>query len=791
MLIHELDLDDFYRFRDGAPAAPARSDTRLAALAAYDDAKILQTLTRPNERGREVDLAVEGLTCAACGWLINRSLERLPGVLEVSLNSATGRARLVFEPGILPLSRILERIETLGYRVQIQSGDGAARRAGRERRALLTRLAVSGLGMMQVMMFAVALYAGHAQGMDADVRRYLTLVSMLVATPVMLYGGWPYFVNAVRAVRAGGITMDVPVSIALTLAYGASVFDTWRGRGEVYFDSVTMFIFFLTVARYVEMIARHRNTEVSDTLAGMLPRLAHRFGPQGMIEDVPLELVQPGDALQVRAGEIVPADGVLEHGVGAFDESMLTGEALPVHKRSGDRIAAGTLNAGSPARLVVTATGAGTVLSGIVALLNRAHGERPRLTRAADRMASYFLVCVLGIAGLVGVLWALIEPSRAFPATLAVLVVACPCAFSLATLVALASAQTALARRGVLITHPDALERLAHVTRALFDKTGTLTRGTLQIVRTKAHAELSAEQCIALAAALEAGSEHPIARAFANTPGLHARELKVVPGGGVEALIESQRYWLGQRAYALRPRDRNAGEAKMPDDGALILAREQADGTRRTLASFTLEDVLRPEAPQVVAQLQALGIPCEVLSGDAGPAVARVAEACAIDALASRQTPAQKLERARALEREGEFVAMVGDGINDAPVLGGAAVSVAMSRGSALALASADLILVGDSLEALPEAFTVARRTLAIVRQNLLWAGAYNVSCMPLAALGWIPPWLAALGMSSSSIFVVLNALRLMRTSRPAAAARMLAKPAPAELPRCAEALPR
>ncbi|HLW25984.1 MAG TPA: heavy metal translocating P-type ATPase [Steroidobacteraceae bacterium] len=776
-LIGTLELEDFYRFRTAPAVVPvSRRDPRPQSFAAYDEPALLEALSQPLEHGRVIDLSIEGLTCAACSWLITRSLERIPGILEVSVNSATARARVAWDPGRVRMSRLLERIETLGYRPQIISARSGHEGGERERRALLTRLAVSGLGMMQVMMFAVALYAGRAQGMDAEVREYLTLVSLLVATPVMLYGGWPYFTHAMRALGARAITMDVPVSLALILAYGASVFNAWRGRGEVYFDSITMFIFFLTVARYVEMIARHRSTDVSDTLGRMLPIIAHRMdraAAGSAAVDVPLALLKSGDTVQVRAGEIVPADGVLALGEGEFDESMLTGESMPIAKRIGDRISAGTLNAGSPVLLTVTATGPATVLASIVALLSRAHGERPRLTRAADHMASRFLACVLLIACGVAAVWGYVDPGRAFAATLAVLVVACPCAFSLATLVAVASAQAALARRGVLITHPDALERLAQVTRVVFDKTGTLTRGSLRVTRTRAYAELSEDRCRAIAAALEAGSEHPIARAFltdASATSLRAEQLEVVPGGGVAATIGPQRYLLGQRSFVLRVGDLTAGTSA--DDGALLLASEDAaSGLRRVLASFVVEDVLRPESPAVVAELAAHGLGSEILSGDAERTVRRVARDCAIASAASRQSPAQKLEHVKGLARAGEFIAMVGDGINDAPVLGGAGVSVAMSRGSALALASADLILVADSLEALPAAFTVARRTLRIVRQNLIWAGGYNILCMPLAALGWIPPWLAALGMSSSSILVVLNALRLMRTPRPSARA--------------------
>jgi Cu2+-exporting ATPase len=757
-LIANLGLDDFYKFRTAPPATPAPFAQDWSCYDALTD-----TLTRAEPGGRGVMLALDGMTCAACSWLITRSLQQMDGVVKASVNAATGRAHIVWDEARVRLSQVLLRIADLGYRPQLVTGKSADAFAEAERRDLLKRLAAAGAGMMQVMMFAVALYVGNAQGMDPEIRSYLRIVSLLVATPVMLYGGWPYFTNAAQSLARRAVTMDVPVSLALILAYGASVFNTWRGAGEVYFDSVTMFIFFLTVARYVEMVARHRSTQVSDSLSRMLPLTAHRLPTDEdasgeTILDVAVMQLQAGDRLLIRSGEIVPADGLVAAGASQFDESMLTGESLPVERAPGEPLAAGTVNLGAPVEMQVSATGGATVLAGIVNLLHRAQAERPRITRAADRMASRFLICVLLIAAAVCAAWCVYDPSRAFGATLAVLVVACPCAFSLATLVAVASANAALARRGVLVTNPDAIESLGKVTRVVFDKTGTLSSGRLSVADCAPLGPLSARECLQIAAALELASEHPIARAFDPRPGKSAREVRTVVGGGVEGIVDGRHYRIGTRAFAAPA----ASEAAAADGGAIMLAEEGVP-----LAEFTVEDSPRPESPRAVAELRRLGLPAEILSGDAPLAVSGLARRCGIETYYARQSPADKLERVRTLTRAGEFIAMVGDGINDAPVLGGAGVSVAMSRGSALALASADLILVGDSLQALPAAFRLARRASRVIRQNLLWAGAYNLVSMPLAALGWVPPWAAAIGMSSSSILVVLNALRLMRGGRP------------------------
>ena len=759
--VESMGLEDFYRFRTESSPRPKESTTEWLA---YDAPELLDAFTTVDAAERRILLMIEGMNCAACSWLINRSLERIEGVRQISVNTATGRAEIAWDATRVALSRLMEVIASLGYTPQIITPDAADARIRDERRALLKRLAVAGLGMMQVMMFAVAMYAADLQGgMDADVRSYLRLVSMLVATPVMLYGGWPFFVAAARALSIRAITMDVPVSLGLALAYGASVFDTWRHAGEVYFDSVTMFIFFLTVARYVEMVARHQSTRVSDSLARMLPATAHRLTADGsdqQVTEVPASTLLLNDRLLVRVGEVVPADGRIVRGSSQFDESMLTGEALPVDRSMGSAIVAGTLNLGAPVEMQVTAAGRTTVLAGIVSLLNRAQSERPRLTRAGDRFASRFLARVIAGAALVCLFWCLVDPSRAFAATLAVLVVACPCAFSLSTLVAVASANAALARRGVLVTSPDAIEGLAGVTRVVFDKTGTLTDGRIVISGCTPLGPLSATECLRIAAALERGSEHPIARAFAaiDASNLDAHDTRIVPGGGIAGTIEGTAYRIGTRSFA-------SPSTQAPDEAAdigIVLCCDSGD-----LATFAFADQPRPEGAGSIAALHTLGLATEILSGDSLSAVRRLAQRCGIDTFAARRSPAQKLEHIRQLTSRGDLVAMVGDGINDAPVLAGAGVSIAMGRGSALALANADLILVNDSLLALPGAFQLARQAMRVVRQNLAWAAAYNLTAMPLAAMGWVPPWAAAIGMSASSILVVLNSLRLMRATAP------------------------
>jgi len=764
-------LGDYYRYRDTS-SSRADETPRPDRWAAYDRPELVERLTRAEPNGaRSITVLLEGLRCAACSWLADKALSLQSGVLDVSVNPATARARLVWDPAKVRLGDLLRVLEHVGLRPHPLAGEPSEQLALLERRSALKRLAVAGFGNMQVMMFAVPLYFGDAGGMDPAMREYMRLVSMLVSIPVALYAGWPFYQGAWHALRARSISMDVPVSLGIVLAFVASVWNALRGHGEVYFDSVTMFVFFLGLGRYIEMIARHRAGSVADALARLAPVTARRLRG-GQVQDVQAVELAVGDELLVRTGEVFAADGVVLEGEGRVDESMLTGESAAIAKPPGSLVHQGTQNLAAPLKVRVAAVAGNTVLSGIVALLERAQAERPRLAKAADRAAAWFLSRILVGAALVFAVWWYVDPSRAFSATLAVLVVTCPCALSLATPTALAAATAALARRGVLVAHTDAIEALSKATHVLWDKTGTLTKGLVRVEEVRPLAELSAAQALAWAGALEQMSEHPIGRAFlaSGQPAAAASGVEVHAGRGLEGLVEGRRLRIGTRAFAAELQADQAGgtrPASVPGGDAAEESWVYLGSEQGLLAAFRLTDPLRPEARDCVAGLAALGLRSEIASGDEAATVARVAARCGIDAHAARLAPADKLARLKQLQVEGAVVVAVGDGINDAPLLRGADVAIAMGRGSALAQTSADLILVRDSLEDLPHTVLLARRTQRVIRQNLAWSIGYNLAALPLAALGFVPPWLAAIGMSLSSVVVVLNAMRLSRGSTP------------------------
>jgi len=756
-LISDAGLADFYRFRTAAAPRPQGSSDDVWST--YDRPEVATPLLGHEGDLSVVNLLIEDTRCSACSWLIGERLRRLPGIARAAVNPATGRAQVAYDSTRVGLAEILRSVASLGYRPHVLGATDTLEVATRERRTALKRLAVAGFGMMQVMMIATALYVGARQGIDPIIREYLRITCLVITGPVLVYAGRPFFAGAWAAWRSRHLGMDVPVTFALVLAFGASAWNTLAHRGEVYFDSVTMFVFLLLLARYVEMSARHRAGSTGDALLRLVPATALRVRA-GLRERVPIAALVADDRIIVPVGECFPADGTVVAGRTETDESMLTGESRPVEKREGATVIAGTLNVGGPVEVALSAVGTSTVLAGIVRLLERAQTERPRIARLADRAATWFVTRVLLGALLVAVIWLWIDPSRAFEATLAVLVVTCPCALSLATPTVVTAATAALARQGLLITRADAIESLAQVDHVLFDKTGTLTEGKPRIEKVWP-LRGTAEDALRIAAGLEQVSEHPLAQAFAQIrTDQRAQRVTIFPGEGLEGVLDGHLWRIGTKSFVAAM----AGEPPTGADEASIYL----GGETGWQAAFQLEDRLRPEAAASVRELQQLGLTCHIASGDQIDAVARIAGQLGITDWRARQMPDEKVAFVHGLTAQNHKVLAVGDGINDAPVLAAASVSVALGTGSALAQATADVVVLRGDLAALPDAITTARRATRVIRQNLAWATLYNLVALPIAALGWIPPWLAAIGMSASSLLVVLNALRLTRSTKPA-----------------------
>jgi len=764
-------LTDFYRYRTGpSPTGKGLVPEALRELELYDRPELQRSFVHTEaENVREASLILEGIVCAACVWLNERHVSALPGVLDFQVNYSTHRARVRWDDSRIHLSDILKAISAIGYVAHPFDSERQESVFKRERGAALRRIAVAGLGMVQVMMLAVAMYAGDYQGMAWDIRNLMRWVSLLIATPVVLYSARPFFQSAWRDLKRRQLGMDVPVSLAIGGAFLASAWATVAGHGEIYFDSVTMFAFFLLGGRYLEMMARHRAGQAAEELVRLLPAAATRVGKDGSEEVVSVADLAPGDRVLVRPGDTVPADGGVIEGVSSVDESLLTGESLPRGRGVGDELVGGTVNVESPLVMEVEKVGGDTVLSSIVRLLDRAQTEKPHLARLADRAAAWFVGALLVLAAGVAWWWWQHDPAEAFRVTLSVLVVTCPCALSLATPAAVTAATGALTRLGVLTTRGHALETLARATHVIFDKTGTLTEGRLQLDQVLRLRDVTRDRCLTIAAALEQGSEHPLARALrADVPGrLKAVDLRAVPGAGVEGVVQGRRYRIGTPGFVaeLAPTaPPHSAPRPSPEPGEAGSTQVMLGDERGPVAMFVLADRLRAGAAQTVRALQAQGLTVELLSGDDPQPVQAVARALGVEVAKARLRPQDKLSHIRDLQQAGAVVAMVGDGVNDAPVLAGAQVSLAMGSGTQLAQASADMVLLSEHLPHLQETVGEARRTLWVVRENFAWAVLYNLCAVPLAAAGMVAPWMAAIGMSVSSLLVVLNALRLTRT---------------------------
>jgi len=697
-----------------------------------------ETRTGPAERpspripidepaGGEVSLILERVRCAACLWLIEQVLRRHPGVTHASVNYATQRAQVRWNAEKTSLAALVEAIRSVGYDAcpyDARTQDEVERR---ERRSALWRLFVAGFGAMQVMMYAFPAYVDDVGPEAAQVMRW---ASLLITLPVLVFSCAPFFSGAARELAHRRIGLDTPIALGLGFGFAASAWATVSGSGEVYFDSISMLAFLLLGARYLEAAARRRAARALDPLLN--------FSME--------KKVSAGQTVTVAPGERIPADGVVLEGSSSADESLLTGESRPVPKRAGDELVAGSANLEQPLVMRVTRAGADTRAAAIARLAERGAASKPRVVETAERVArqlTWIIVLSAIAAGLV----------HANPwVSVAVLVVACPCALALAAPIVLTRAGGVLLVRGVLLTRARALEALDRATDFVLDKTGTLTMGRISVAEVLPLGALDAEACLELARALEASSRHPLARAFAGESGIEVQAPRNFLGQGIEARVAGRRVRIGTAPFCA---DLHAVSAPGAGLAGVYLADESG-----WLAAFELEDSLRPAAPEFVADLESRGLTVHLASGDRSEIAGALARRLGIEHCTGAMSPQDKYRYLERLQREGRVVAMVGDGLNDAPVLARADVSFAMGSGADAAQLKADVVVMGDSLESISRTLEVARRAMRLVRQNIAWAIAYNAIALPLAAAGLIGPWEAALAMGASSLTVALNALR-------------------------------
>ncbi len=754
-------LDDYYRYRTDLPRSGEELvPDELLKLDLYNHPEVQKSFVH-DEGGtvRQASLILEGITCAACIWLNERHLRQLPGVKAATVNYASHRARVTWDDSIIKLSVILAEIRKLGYHAHPFNVQQQEELRQQRRKLEFRRIAVAGLSAGQVMMLAVALYAGEAQGMEPATTQLLRWFSLLLTAPAVLYAALPFYLSAWSVLKRGRANMDVPITLGILAGFVGSIWATVHGSGAVYYDTISMLVFFLLVTRFLERGAREKSVEAAENLLRLAPAMATRV-TEGQQELVQVMDISEGELILARPGETIAADGLVTEGASSVDESLLTGESHPLPKAVGDKVIAGSINFESPLTIRVTEVGENTVLAGIARLLDRAQAEKPRFAEIADVVAVWFTYGLLAVVVLVASVWYWLDASRAFEIVLSVLVVSCPCALSLAAPAAFAAAASHLVARGVLLTRGHALETLSRATHFVFDKTGTLTLGKPELILTIPLAELDANTCLKLAASLEQSSEHPLAQSLlqaVHQSDLHAVEnIENRPGFGLSGYFENVRYTLGNARLTPEIKMPPLMDPVPPGSTMIWLCDE-----RRVLAAFVMADTLRPQAVELIQALLTGGVKVSILSGDAQDTVAYFSEKLGVKDWCAGLAPGEKLAELRKWQSSGEVIAMIGDGINDAPVLAGAPVSIAMGGGTQMARASGDIVLLSENLLEIDHARITSRFGMNIVRQNFLWALTYNLIALPFAATGHLSPWLAALGMSVSSLVVVLNALRL------------------------------
>ena len=717
-------------------------------------------------RTAESALRISGMYCAACAGTLEQVLLTVPGVLRAQVSAASHCATVRYASPALA-SHLVSAIEAAGYEAVPDTAASARSMRLKESRTALWRLFVAVFCAMQIMMLATPVYVSAPTELAADLKRLLEWAEWLLSIPVLWFSSAPFLVSAWRALRQRRINMDVPVALGIATAFIASsgaAFDPggWFGS-EVYFDSLAMFVSFLLGGRYLEMRARHRAEVALEVATARLPDTVMRVLPDGNVEQISALRLCTGDLVRVPVGQGFAADGVLTLGSTQADEAMLTGESRPVSKGVGDEVVAGSINLGAPVEMQVQRVGADTRFEAIVALMRGARTQRPALLAAADQWATPFLWAVLVMAAAAGAAWSVIDPSRAVWVVVSVLIVTCPCALSLAAPSAMLAAASAMGQGGLLLRRLDAIQNLARMQVLFVDKTGTLTQNSLDCTADLAGAAESADSIGCLqgtAASLAAWSTHPVSVAVSNAfeaQPIAWRDVHEVPGAGMEGRDEQGHLWrLGSISWVTKA----TGSNQIDAPGTCYFSRNGE--TRLTLH---LTEHLRDDASEAVSALQADGVRVQLLSGDDRERAERVATSLGLSAARTSggMTPDAKLAAVRQAQQHGHIVGMLGDGVNDAPVLALADVSIAMGEGALVARAQADAVLISNRLLDVVHARALAQRTLRVIRQNVVWAALYNAACVPLALLGLLPPWAAGLGMASSSLFVVLNSMRLSR----------------------------
>ena len=765
-------LTQYYAVRtEAAQKGQSLVPEQLQKNKLLDEAVLQSEFIYQEDDYKEAILTIDGISCAACAWLIEMQLEKLEGLIKINVNATSQRATVKWQDDALKLSDILHAIEHIGYQALPFKANEAELRNKKQSKAFIKRLGISGILMMQIMMIAFGLYFGAFSEMAEHNKVYLRWVSFILAIPIIFYGAFPFYTGAIKAIKAKRLSMDVPVSIAIILAFSASAWATITQQGEVYFESVSMFTFLLLIGKFLEFRARSHASQVSANLLKLMPMTATKviLSGDGISEEsqskevlvAAKQLIQ-GDLVIIKPGEVVPADGIITSGVSQLNEAMLSGEQLPINKTINDNVFAGTINGDGNITVQVKQATNESFLSQLIRLSEQAQAHKPKIAKLSDKIAQYFVALILLTSIATAIYWQQHLPEEAFWITLSVLVATCPCALSLATPTALTCATTHLNRAGIMIKSGHVMETVPKINCFAFDKTGTLTTGEFTINKIElvnSESSFNQEQILAIAAALEAYSEHPIAKPFAEYRdySLTAEEVKVHSGQGVTGTLKNIDYAIGKYSWLAKTMSFDKNQAQSFSDASCILI-----ANKQVIAAFYLIDNIRDDAFDTISNLNRDNRTL-LLSGDSQMACDSIAQKLPVNTVLGGLSAQDKMEQLKQAQKQGYKVAMTGDGVNDSPVFGAAHISIAMGCGADITKSGADVILLNNKMASIETLIKVAHKTRRIILQNYLWAFGYNAIVLPLAVAGYITPYMAVIGMSASSILVITNSLRLLK----------------------------
>jgi len=758
-------LEDYYRFRT-APAKKAEQliPQQLQRNKLLDDDSLQDEFAYQTDEFKETILTVDNISCAACAWLIEMQLSKVPGLIKINVNATTQRATVRWNDEQVQLSELINHIANIGYQALPFKASTSEQLNKIQSKNYIKRLGISGILMMQVMMIAFGLYFGAFSGMEEHNLIYLRYTSLLLTIPIISYGALPFYRGAINALKIKRLSMDVPVSIAISLAFSASAWATITQQGEVYFESVSMFTFLLLIGKFLEFRARSRAAEVSANLLKLMPMTATKLVDEdGEQREVILAAKKlcPHDMVLIKPGEVVPADGTIVFGSSQFNEAMLSGEQLPLNKSIGEKVFAGTINGDGNVNIEVKHASEHSFLSQLIRLSESSQAHKPKLAKLSDKIAQYFVAVILLTAIGTALYWQKHLPDEAFWITLSVLVATCPCALSLATPTALTCATTRLNREGIMIKSAHVMETLPKISTVAFDKTGTLTSGDFSITKTQLFRDekntFTEQQVLAIAAALESYSEHPLAKPFNKFRDYSYKtdQVEIKSGHGIQGSVNDQYFFIGKPSWLI---DQSEQLTQLKTASCVLLKDDVL------VAAFYLTDEIRSDAKSLLTKLKNDNIKTMMLSGDHVEGCKKVQASLHLDEVHSALTATEKMTLIKQQQADSKStVVMVGDGVNDTPVFGAAHVSIAMGSGTDVAKSGADVILLNNRLKSIITLSHIADKTSRIIWQNYFWAFGYNAIVLPLAVTGYITPYMAVIGMSASSILVITNSLRLLK----------------------------